>query len=1232
MDEPLSGALAKLTTRGGKAVRALPARGRQLVKQVPPPVKIQLAKLSSRGAHVCREIFAGIFVIGLIVLVLGYGRLSRGPISLPGLVAPIETAINDQLSDLTVQIDDAVLQRGSDGPGVVLRLRDIRLIDLAGDVVAQAPLAAIGLSGSALLSGRIAPGSVDFIGSRLVMAYNEESGLSLAFSKPGEEAEEFVRGAIPADQHPATEEAPAKGAGGKRVRGLNFTNAVNEVFRRVRRSDTSYLTRFGLKDSIVVLYKDGTETLWQVPDLAMNLEHLDRRSVLVGEANVASSRGDWQLEFRTAQKANTKGLKTQILVENLVPSGIAGNFPTVGLLRALDMAVDGEVVADLARNGDFLGGEAKVRLAPGQITPPWDPDTPVRIDRGDLTIRYIEGERIIELAPSTLRWGKESYATFSGKFLPVFDDNNKVVSWNFDIKADEAVLGVEEFGLGPAKVDQWRAKGNLSVADGNLTLSSFVIRAGDAKIVASGTITDRFGTMGVQLSGKMSPMPMKMLKQLWPKFLAGPARQWVLEQVDGGKVLGGSFNIALEPGMIESIKEGKPVPDEGIAVELKFTDTSIAYIPELPPVRTGAGTMTISGTKFSVVIPAGTVAVANGMEIVVSDGQFVIADLREDPNMGIVNFRAAAPTPAVLTLLDYQPFGFITDVGLKPDFLGGTATGEFTFNVPLVENLDPKEIKISGTARLQNAITPGLVGDLGIEGGIVDVSLTSEGVSASGNVMIKDVPASVRWQRLFYAPESDQPSISVTAILDAGSREKLGLKVNDLVKGSMPVTLYFSGLKEGTGQPDTSKMTVVGDLTEAKLVFEAVGWKKPTGQNAKISFDVNRKSDGATDLENFVIAGQNLAISGQVALDAENELRTLTFSQFSVGPLTSLSIEASRRADGVMQVHAEGPSYDARDFFQALISADQLTASGNAKEAESDDIEMTAKIGRLVGYDDNTATDVDIAMTKRAGKLVALNGRGLLNGRNPMSVEMQNSNGARILTAEAGDAGTAFRLIGFYRNMQGGNASLRVNLDAGGTKRSGTLRVLDFAVVGDSVVADVLSDPSSTAAFGQNQPDVQRKIVFRRLRAPFVAGGGKFQLNDAYVNGPELGATLRGTVDFRARKVDFGGTYVPLYGLNSALGAVPVLGRVFVGRQGEGLVGITFAIKGKLDDPTVLVNPMSVMAPGIFRQIFDFNGGMPPGTSSTTTERPRRNSNAERPRKKRRLRPLENARERRGLN
>ncbi len=150
-------------------ILALPGQGRALVKRVPQPVQIELRKLSSRGAHVCREIFAGILVVGLVAIVLGYGRLGRGPISLQSLVPTIEAAINGELSDVHVKIDDAILQRAPDGPGVLFRLRNIRLVDKDGSILAQAPFAAIGMSGSALLSGRIAPGSVDFIGPRLLL-------------------------------------------------------------------------------------------------------------------------------------------------------------------------------------------------------------------------------------------------------------------------------------------------------------------------------------------------------------------------------------------------------------------------------------------------------------------------------------------------------------------------------------------------------------------------------------------------------------------------------------------------------------------------------------------------------------------------------------------------------------------------------------------------------------------------------------------------------------------------------------------------------------------------------------------------------------------------------------------------------------------------------------------------------------------------------------------------------
>ncbi|MEZ5827832.1 MAG: AsmA-like C-terminal domain-containing protein [Hyphomicrobiales bacterium] len=1197
MHEPIAGTLIKLTTESGKAIRALPARGRALVKRVPPPVQIELAKLSSRGAHVFREIFAGVVVVGLIVIVFGYGRLAGGPISVPSLVPTIEAAINNQLSDLHVKIDDAVFQRSGDGPGVVFRLRNIRLIDDEGSVVAQAPLAAIGMSGSALLSGRLAPGSVDFIGPRLLMSYNSDQGLALSFTKGHEDSETLMRGTLPAGTEDDIAAGPGSivakdpghpaGAGGRK---FDLTKTVTEVLDRSRRGDTSYLTRFGFKDAIVVLNQNGTQTLWQVPDFAIDLEHRDNRSILIGEADIASSKGDWQLEVRTEQHTRRNSLSLTALIENLVPSGIAGNFPSIGILRALDMAVDGETTFELSSSGDFLSGEAKLRLAPGPITPPWDRDTPVRIDYGDFTVRYLKERDVVEIAPSTLRWG-ESHANISGEIRPVRDAKGKVTSWDFSMKAHDTVFALEDLGLGPTKIDEWTAKGSIAPKEGSITLSRFIIRAGDAAITVSGSVVDGPESPAVNLTGKLTPMPVDTLKQLWPKFLAGKARKWVLERIAGGQLQGGKFNVSLPAGALAAIEQGADAPEGAVNVELNVTGMSIAYIPKMPPVVTGDAKLTVSGTEFTVDIPTGKIVVAEGKEVALSDGRFYIPDLREDPQQGVITFRAAADTPTVMALLDHEPLGYISQVGMKPDFLGGTAAGEFTLSMPLKSELDFKEIKMRGMARLEDAIASNLVGDMGIQGGALNVDLSEQGVMARGEVTIRDVPAEVQWQRVFYTPDDQQPPVQISATLDAELRQKLGMKINHLVQGTTPVTLAVRGL----GQPNQS-MSMEADLTNARLLFGSMGWVKEPGQIAKVSFDVGRNADGSTDLQNFQIIGDEIGVFGEISIDADQHLKSFYFSDFSVSPETHVEITASVRDDQVLDIKAEGSSYDGRQFFRSLFSAGQLVEDGSDEPSDPFGIDLTAKLGRVIGNYDTTATNVDVMVKKRGGKLVALDASGSLNGASPVAVRLEDRSGARFIKAEAADAGAAFKLVGFYRSIEGGDASLQVNLDAAGPPgtKSGILWARNFNVVGDPVVADVLTDPSSTAVLGEHKQEIARsKIAFKQLRAPFIVGSGKFRLRDSYINGPQLGATMRGTVDFKSQTVELGGTYVPLYGLNSALGNIPILGKVLVGRQGEGVVGITFAIKGPLEDPSVLVNPMSVMTPGIFRQIFDFTGSVP---------------------------------------
>jgi AsmA-like C-terminal region len=382
-----------------------------------------------------------------------------------------------------------------------------------------------------------------------------------------------------------------------------------------------------------------------------------------------------------------------------------------------------------------------------------------------------------------------------------------------------------------------------------------------------------------------------------------------------------------------------------------------------------------------------------------------------------------------------------------------------------------------------------------------------------------------------------------------------------------------------------------------------MGWTKPPGKSAAVKFDVVQNDDGSTDLKNFQMVGDHISVLGEISIDAEQHLKSFYFSDFSVNPQTHIEITAHVRDDKVLEIAANGRSFDGKQFFRSMFSAGQLAEGGSGESDDPFGIDLTANIGTVVGFENATMTDVRVDVKKRNGRLVALDAGGQLNGKTPAAVKLEPSGADRIIKAETNDAGTAFRLIGFYPSVEGGQGSLQVNLDAGGAgTKSGTLWVREFAVGGDSVVNDVLTDPSSAAVLGERKPQARQRIVFNQLRAPFSVGGGKFRLNDAYMNGPALGATMRGAVDFKSQTVDLGGTYVPLYGLNSALGNIPILGKVLVGRQGEGVVGITFAIKGKLDDPQVLVNPMSIMTPGIFRQIFEFTGSTPESASAATGE------------------------------
>ena len=65
------------------------------------------------------------------------------------------------------------------------------------------------------------------------------------------------------------------------------------------------------------------------------------------------------------------------------------------------------------------------------------------------------------------------------------------------------------------------------------------------------------------------------------------------------------------------------------------------------------------------------------------------------------------------------------------------------------------------------------------------------------------------------------------------------------------------------------------------------------------------------------------------------------------------------------------------------------------------------------------------------------------------------------------------------------------------------------------------------------------------------------------------------------------GTLVPATTINKAIGSIPILGEILVGKKiGEGVFGVSYKVQGKSSSPKVLVNPLSILTPGAFRKIF----------------------------------------------
>jgi hypothetical protein len=301
-------------------------------------------------------------------------------------------------------------------------------------------------------------------------------------------------------------------------------------------------------------------------------------------------------------------------------------------------------------------------------------------------------------------------------------------------------------------------------------------------------------------------------------------------------------------------------------------------------------------------------------------------------------------------------------------------------------------------------------------------------------------------------------------------------------------------------------------------------------------------------------------------------------------------------------VKARGKTFDGTAVMRSLYAVETKPRSTSTDEP----MDLDVQIDTVIGHNDTTVRQLRLKLKRRNDRVTSIDMTAMLDSGRPIRARMQ-SGGDGVMHVETPDAGQALRTIGFYSSMLGGNGDLWVDIDGSkGIERSGRIRISAFRVLGDPVVNELVqgADESRPAiANGKARPVrriVREEIAFDTLRGSFATGNGQVAIESLTAAGPLIGASVRGKMDFRTRSLSLGGTYVPLSGLNRVLSGIPIFGELLTGPRKDGVIGITFAVDGSMAKPNVIINPFSMVAPGVLREIFQMVPENPRVTPSDT--------------------------------
>ena len=438
-----------------------------------------------------------------------------------------------------------------------------------------------------------------------------------------------------------------------------------------------------------------------------------------------------------------------------------------------------------------------------------------------------------------------------------------------------------------------------------------------------------------------------------------------------------------------------------------------------------------------------------------------------------------------------------------------------------------------------------------------------------GNITNLDIEAEKKKFIKKYLPDYDSKLIfKDTSIKLIKSKSDRKIELNGYIK----VKDSFDNFEiKEVYNYDKKKSNIAGvlGLTGSKVRISNLNYIKEQGKKSELVFDLSYILN-----KNYIIKDLNF-LSDKTKI----HLSDVKFnSNFEINDFKKIKIKTFKNkkknndffAEKLKKITITGDIFDAQPLLQSLFK------HGN-KKTFSKKFNSKIKINlnkALTGTDDNVSNFAMIASINK-GSFDKLSLKG--NFSEDEIVEMsiyQIDKDKKTLQLISDRARPFVKNFDFIKGFEGGK--LEYESIISNKVANSNLVITNFKVSKVPALAQLL-----TLASLQGIADTLsgEGIRFESFEMKSNSEGNVLNIEDILAMGPAVSILMEGYVD-KGKIVSLRGTLVPATKLNAIISSIPLVGEILVGKKtGEGVVGVSFKMKGPPKDIKTTVNPIKTLTP-----------------------------------------------------